>query len=284
MQQFAMIEFTNSEKVSACSIAFRVKKCSVGFVPTMGALHQGHLALIRKAKKENDKVICSIFVNPLQFNNQKDFETYPNTLSRDLQLLKEENCDVVFLPEKEDLYGESPILKFDFGGIGKVMEGEKRPGHFDGMAAVVKRFLEVVQPTRAYFGEKDFQQLTIIKWLNNTFQLQAEIIGCKTIRETNGLALSSRNLLLTAEELEVAPLLYQTLRYCNSQYKKIPVTQLQEECIHRLNEKFRVEYFLIVDEETLQPIKNWRDSAKPRAFVVAHLGAVRLIDNLALID
>lgn len=284
VQSFTMRRISRSNEISACTASFKEEGYSIGFVPTMGALHKGHAALIRKAKQENDKVICSIFVNPLQFNNKKDFDTYPNKLENDFRLLEAENCDVVFLPEKEDLYGEKPTLEFELGPLGSLMEGEKRPGHFNGMAAVVKRFLEVVQPTRAYFGEKDFQQLAIVRWLNKRFELGVNIVGCKTVRESSGLALSSRNLLLTQEELSIASLVFETLTYCKNQYLRQDPIQLQKECIDLLSDKFHVEYFLIVDEKELQPLKKWDENVKPRAFVAARLRTIRLIDNLALID
>lgn len=278
-----MKEFFSSSDLSLyLSIIYKEKK-TLGFVPTMGALHAGHIQLIKKAKEENDVVLCSVFVNPLQFNNQEDFQKYPSTIERDKQLLMEEQCDFLFLPEKEDLFGNRGSVNFDFGSLGTVMEGVHRPGHFEGMATVVKRFLEIVQPTHAYFGEKDYQQLAIIRSMALEFNLKSTIVPCKTVREKSGLALSSRNQRLSESEKETAQEIYQVLRFCKSKAGEIHPRQLAEMCFERLSANFTVEYFEIADEQSLQVIERWEESRFPRAFTAVYLGSVRLIDNLSLI-
>ena len=273
--------------ISSASLTTHIKPLysegkTIGFVPTMGALHEGHLDLVRRAREESDIVICSIFVNPLQFNRKDDFDAYPDQKQADLILLRNIGCDIVFMPTKEDLFSVEPMLEFDFGSLGKNMEAEYRPGHFEGVAAVVARFFELVKPTRAYFGEKDYQQLAIIKWLVNKMQYSTEVVACRTSRDEFGLALSSRNLLLTKSEIERASEIYQTLLYCKSNMEYYKPDLLAKRCYLKLEKYFQPEYFVIADENSLVPLKNWSDSGRPRAFVSAYLSNVRLIDNLSL--
>jgi len=257
-----------------------------GFVPTMGALHEGHLSLIRRSRLENGYTVCSIFVNPLQFNNKIDLEKYPRNIVRDLQLLEDSGCDLVFTPETEDMYPESQSVGLDIelGMLGMVMEGKFRPGHFKGVAMVVRKLFEIVQPTCAYFGKKDYQQLTIIKNLVKILELPVEIIPCETVRDPDGLAMSSRNLRLTLSERKLAPKLYQVLRKVKEQKGIVPVGDLKEWAINRIQDdkEFRVEYFEIGDKDTLLPMENWNNINRAVAFVAAFLGEVRLIDNLEL--
>ncbi len=184
----------------------------IGFVPTMGALHEGHLSLVRQAKRESEIVVVSIFVNPIQFNNSDDLQKYPRDLDRDLDLLKEVGCDIVFAPSEAEMYPENPTESYAFGDLETVMEGAFRPGHFNGVAIVVKRLFDLIKPTAAYFGEKDFQQLAIIRALTEKENLSVEIVGCPIIREKDGLAMSSRNVRLSAEDRRIAPQIYKTLR------------------------------------------------------------------------
>ena len=256
---------------------------NVGFVPTMGALHHGHLSLIEQAKTENDVVICSIFVNPLQFNNAEDLAKYPNTLKNDLKMLREANCDLVFCPDKEDVYKGYSQEKFDFGNLENIMEAVNRPGHFNGVGNVIHRLFQIIKPAKAYFGEKDYQQLAIIKSLVIQKKLPTEIVGCRTFRNENGLALSSRNLRLNELELQTASKLYAVFTYCrNNKSKYKTPAELVAVAKQKLQEDFDLEYFTLVDEKTLQPMLEWSESQFPRAFVAAYLSGVRLIDNFSL--
>jgi len=277
MKHFSRIEEQKNYLIDA-----RDRGLTIGFVATMGALHEGHIALIKRAKKENDLVVCSIFVNPLQFNRKVDLEEYPNRLEEDIALLKEANCDILYTPLKEDIYPNQPDLNFNFGSIGKGMEAEYRPKHFEGVAAVINRFFEILQPTKAYFGEKDYQQLAIVRWLTSIKKFDTEVVGCETIRFDNGLAMSSRNFLLAEEEFETASKIYQTLQFCKKNRSNFLPRELAEKCFNILEEDFDPEYFIIADELTMKPLTNWSDSNNPRAFVAAYLSTVRLIDNLSL--
>ncbi len=259
---------------------------SIGFVPTMGALHDGHLELMRCAQKENDLLVVSIFVNPIQFNNPDDLKKYPRTLDEDKKKLEAVGCDLLFAPDAKEMYPEGePEKHYDFGQLDKVMEGAFRPGHFNGVAIVVKKLFDIVQPHRAYFGEKDFQQLTIIKKLVEMEKIPVEIVPCPIVREPDGLAMSSRNRLLTPEERKEAPFIYQTLREAKLRRQHICANPLRQMIINRFegNEHFKLEYFDIVDDRTLQPVKAWNDKVGTVACVAVWLGNVRLIDNIRII-
>jgi pantoate--beta-alanine ligase len=256
---------------------------TVGFVPTMGALHQGHLNLVNRADRENDITGCSIFVNPIQFNNPEDLTKYPRTIEEDLRLLEETGCDLVFVPSVEEMYPGPVTEKYDFGELERVMEGKHRAGHFNAVAIVVKKFFDIFQPDRAYFGEKDFQQLRIIQSLVQMEQIPVEIVPCPTVRETDGLAMSSRNRRLSLEERAVAPEIYQTLLRVSDLAKKLPVPEVERISAIRLEHKgFKVDYFQIADIESLQPIETWEEAPGAIACVAAFLGGVRLIDNMIL--
>jgi pantoate--beta-alanine ligase len=258
------------------------KDSSIGFVPTMGALHKGHTALINRSVKENDLTICSIFVNPLQFNRKEDLESYPDRLHADREMLSEHACDILFHPQKEDIYNDEDRLDYDFGSIGVGMEADYRPGHFQGVAEVIHRFFNILEPSRAYFGEKDYQQLAIIRWLNQKYQHEVEVVPCETIRDKSGLAMSSRNYNLSEAEYEQASEIYEVLQYCKQHKGEKDPEQLAEECFEKLRVNFKPEYFTIADQYTMKPLEDWADSDHPRAFVAAYCGNVRLIDNLAL--
>lgn len=257
----------------------------IGFAPTMGALHKGHLSLYERARKENDIVISSIFVNPTQFNNPEDLEKYPRTIETDIQLLKEtQNVDAVYIPRVEDLYPNGLIRKtYDFGGLENEMEGKSRPGHFDGVGTVVEELFKQVCPDKAYFGEKDFQQLMIIKKLVKNLNLSINIIGLPIFREKNGLAMSSRNMRLTDEQRENVKLIYETLVKVNQMSKTSELTEIHNFVEKTFeNSEFELEYFIIADEETLKETNKIENGKNYRAFIVVLIDGVRLIDNIHL--
>jgi pantoate--beta-alanine ligase len=256
---------------------------SIGFVPTMGALHAGHIELVRRSCRENDVTGCSIFVNPIQFNNQEDLARYPRTVEDDLRMLEDAGCNIVFVPTVDEMYPGPVTDNYDFGSLEKVMEGAHRPGHFNGVAIVVRKFFDIFQPGKAYFGEKDFQQLRIIQSLVKMENIPVEIIPCPTVREPDGLAMSSRNRRLSKEERAVAPEIYTTLIRAKEMAKAMPVIEVKRISTENLTKKgFVVDYFEIADVAGLQPIQSWEDSPEVIACVAAFLGPVRLIDNMIL--
>lgn len=262
----------------------RKKGMSLGFVPTMGALHEGHLSLIREAKKENDFVVGSIFVNPIQFNNKNDLANYPKDLNKDGELLKSADCDFLFHPTEEEMYPEPVTEVFDFGGLDQILEGKFRPGHFNGVAVVVKRLFEIIKPDKAYFGLKDYQQLLIIHKITKDHHLPVEIIPCPTIREADGLAMSSRNRLLSKQERKQAILLYDVLKMVKIQsgFSTINEVKTHVDRLFRKTKDVKLEYFEIVDMYTLEPLKAWAQSKNVIACIAAWVGNVRLIDNIIL--
>lgn len=265
--------------------AYRTAGYRIGFVPTMGALHEGHLSLIRAAREANDIVVVSIFVNPTQFNDPEDYRNYPRTREADKLRLEEAGVDLAFMPDEAEMYpeGRQNLADFDPGYLGQVLEGEKRPGHFEGMATIVKKLLETVKPDYAYFGKKDYQQLLIVRELVSTYQLPVSIVSEPIVRESDGLALSSRNVLLTPEERELAPVIYQTLKYCRDQVERdFRPEELSQEGMDALNryEAFTLEYFTIRNAFTLAPVTS---AEKPKAVIILvalGIGKVRLIDNM----
>ena len=265
---------------------FIKKNLKIGFVPTMGALHEGHLMLIRKSKSENDITVCSIFVNPTQFNNPDDLATYPRNLAQDAAMLRKNGCDMLFCPGTDEMYpgGNTGTLDVDFGMLGKVLEGKFRPGHFKGVAIIVKKFFDTLSPTNAYFGKKDFQQLRIILHMTEALGLPVNIIPCETVREHDGLAMSSRNLRLTIGERQVARRIFEVLCKVREKGSKTPIWELREWAIKKIQEdsRFRVEYFEIADSETLMPVESWGQKPQLVALTAVYLGDVRLIDNVEL--
>lgn len=253
---------------------------SVGFVPTMGALHSGHISLVEQCVQENDLCVVSIFVNPNQFNNADDLKHYPRTMEADCGLLEAAGVDVVFSPSVDEVYPEEDTRQFDFGQLDKVMEGEHRPGHFNGVAQVVSRLFDMVMPTRAYFGEKDFQQLAIIKAMVKQLKIPVEVISCPIIREEDGLAMSSRNTRLTKEHREVASLISKVLFASVAMAKDLSVEELKQYVIDRINKEplLEVEYFDAVDSLSLQSVDNMADGTIGCVAVFA--GDIRLIDNV----
>lgn len=256
----------------------------VGFVPTMGALHEGHISLIKRAKNENDVVIASIFVNPIQFNNPTDLEKYPRTPEADIKKLVDAACDAAFMPSVEEMYPEKNEKTFDFGDLERVMEGACRPGHFNGVAVVVSKLFEIVTPDKAYFGEKDFQQLAIIKKMVDDLGSDVEIVPCPIIRESDGLAMSSRNVRLNAEERAIAPKIYAVLNDASSQLNAMSPKEMKEYALAKYADiqEFEVEYVEIADEQNLKSLNEWNDSTHARIFVALQLGPVRLIDNVRI--
>jgi len=252
----------------------------------MGALHQGHLSLIAQSKKQNKITICSIFVNPKQFNNQDDLIKYPRNIEKDLQLLKKNNCDVVFIPNEKEIYPTTKNTSFNFGILSEVMEAAHRPGHFNGVAMVIERFFEILQPTNAYFGEKDFQQLAVIRNLVKQLKLPVNIVGCPIYREENGLAMSSRNERLTDEEKQEAALISNTLNFIKKNYKNYAITTIKKQFAEKINKNnfLNLEYFEIADGNSLTPLKNWQETNYCIAFTAINVGGVRLIDNMTIFN
>ena len=278
-----MVVFTEKDKLTPFIQNLKKEGKTVGFLPTMGALHDGHLSLAKASISQNDYTVASIFVNPTQFNNPEDLEKYPRTEENDIKLLEKTGVDFVYLPPVSDLYNDGEVAKvYDFGGIDKVMEGEFRPGHFDGVATVVSKLFRVVNPTKAYFGEKDFQQIRIIQEMVKQEQIDVEVIPIPILRAENGLALSSRNMRLSSENLEAAPFIYKILNEAvqlkNEGKTPTEVIAFVEDVFAKSN--FELEYFSITDEENLQPVKEFNAEIKTRGFIVAYAGDIRLIDNI----
>lgn len=258
----------------------------IGFVPTMGALHQGHISLIEEAKATCDIVVVSIFVNPTQFNESQDFKSYPRTLSKDLELLALAGVDFVFTPSVEEVYPQNlPTAAFEFGSIASVMEGAHRPGHFNGVAMVVKRLFDIVNPDVAFFGEKDFQQLAIIRDMVKQAKLDISIVGCLIKRESSGLAMSSRNERLTPEQRHKAKLIFETLTWVKNNVNVIELGDLKAEVVNRLSAEpmMELEYVSIANTKTLQETHELVAGESVGMFVAARFGEVRLIDNMILI-
>ncbi len=259
-----------------------IQKKKIGFVPTMGALHQGHLSLISRAVAENDVVVSSIFVNPIQFNNPEDLAKYPRTFEQDAKMLESAGCDVLFYPSVDEMYPEPVTKVYDFGQLDKVMEGRFRPGHFNGVAIVVHKLFNMVRPYSAYFGEKDFQQLAVIKKMVEMEQLDVQIIPCPIVREKDGLAMSSRNVRLGKAERALAPFIYQTLQSS----VKLSGTASVSDVISMVKSsfaahpEFALEYFNLVDCTSLSDVNDWNESACIIGCIAVHLGGVRLIDNM----
>ena len=264
----------------------RAEAAEIGLVPTMGALHEGHLELIRRALAENTTVVVSIYVNPTQFNNSEDLQRYPRNLESDLRSLKEVSEQLlIFVPDTAEMYPDGASSReFDFGGLERQMEGEFRPGHFDGVGTVVSELLRIVAPHRAYFGEKDYQQLLIIKKLVEIEALPVSIIGCPIVRETNGLAMSSRNERLPKRLRNEAGLILSSLKTARSEFGTKSVDEIKDWVSEqfRAQPEFDLEYFHIADAETLRPVTQKTKTIKYRAFIAVFVGGIRLIDNIAL--
>ena len=273
----ALIDYLKSTKLD---------KSTVGFVPTMGALHQGHLSLMERSMKENSITVVSVFVNPTQFNNPEDLAKYPRTLDQDINKIKGLNPEIiVYAPNAEDVYDGAPVSQFfDFDGLENQMEGKFRPGHFNGVGTIVKRLFEIVSPTNAYFGEKDFQQLQIIRKMVSKSKMTINVIGCAIFRESNNLAMSSRNALLSEEEKRKASVIYKSLMEAKAKFEtnSAAATQKWVEESFEKNTTFKLEYFQIADEETLLPCIKKTKNKKYRAFIAVFVNNIRLIDTISL--
>ncbi len=260
------------------------KQCgrSVGLVPTMGALHAGHVSLIDRARKENDIVVVSVFINPTQFNNLEDLRSYPRTEDADCEKMTNAGVDIAFIPSVEEVYPEPDTRIFDLGPVAEVMEGPMRPGHFNGVAQIVSKLFDMVQPHRAYFGEKDFQQIAVIRRMVELEGFNIDIIDCPIMREIDGLAMSSRNVRLTPSQRQIAPAIYKALVASIDYAKSHSVKETKQDVINEINTlpELEVEYFEIVDSFTMQPINNWDDSNCPVGCITVYCGEVRLIDNI----
>lgn len=292
-----MIVLNSATETKKLLNSLRNKQKTIGFVPTMGALHKGHISLIDKAKTDCDVVVASIFVNPTQFNDLSDLKNYPRTFETDCQMLESAGCDILFAPEVSEMYTLEELERkkqhiedknwtegktVDFGLLEKVMEGAHRPGHFNGVAQVVSKLFRIVEPDKAYFGQKDFQQLAIIKSMVKQLALPIEVIACPIMREPNGLAMSSRNERLNPEQRKIASLISKILFKVKELQNSKSVDDLKKLASQdiKTEPQFELEYFEIADTTTLQPIVTFNATQHPAAFIAVKLGPVRLIDNV----
>lgn len=277
-----MQTFKTRTSLSAAINSHKRSGSTVGFVPTMGALHDGHISLLQQAKKENTLVVCSIFVNPSQFTNQQDLQRYPRTLEADMLKLEEAGCDLLYAPEERDVYpeGSEKAPKFEFGGLEDKLEGAARPGHFAGVAQVVSIFLDIVRPDKLYLGQKDYQQVIILSKLLQYLQLNTEIIVCPIVREVNGLAMSSRNERLSPEGRQRAGSIYRSLQYALSLLDILPVEEVETCCYNALNsfENFEADYVEVLDAKNLEEIQENTDRIVIVTAVI--VDGVRLLDNI----
>tara|TARA_Y100000589_G_scaffold321098_1_gene351873 strand:- start:80427 stop:81311 length:885 start_codon:yes stop_codon:yes gene_type:complete len=284
--EWSMEVFDKVIQTQNAILNLRKKGKKIGFVPTMGALHEGHLQLVKQSLAGNDITVVSIFVNPIQFNNPQDLEKYPRTLEDDLEKLQQTGCDIVFTPTEKEMYpeGKPTEIIYDFGQLERVMEGKHRPGHFNGVAIVVKRLFEITLPHNAYFGEKDFQQLKIIQALVAQEQMDINIVPCPIVREPSGLAMSSRNERLSADERQKAAIISKLLQEIKDNYKKYSPKEWGQRFIQKINavSPFKAEYLTFADANTLQPVNDWNDAEQVRAFASVYCNDVRLIDNMEI--
>ena len=262
----------------------KVARADVGFVPTMGALHAGHRSLVEKARRECKVVVVSVFVNPTQFNDKNDLRNYPRTPEEDAAMLEAAGADYVLMPSVEEIYPEPDTRQFDFGLIDKVMEGATRPGHFNGVAQVVSRLFDIVNPAKAYFGEKDFQQIAVIKAMVKQLNLDVEIVECPIIRGEDGLALSSRNTLLDEAHRAAAPHIYEVISQCAAKSAEMSPAELTEWVVEQVeaNELLKVIYFQAVDALTMQQVATWDESKRVQGCIAVQAGDIRLIDNIKI--
>ena len=277
-----METITNSEELRR-ALGSR-NRSGIGFVPTMGALHAGHRSLVERARRECATVVVSVFVNPTQFNDKTDLKNYPRTPEADLRLLEEVGADYVFMPSGEEVYPEPDTRTFDFGMIDKVMEGATRPGHFNGVAQVVSRLFDLVKPAKAYFGEKDFQQIAVIREMVRQLRIPVEIIPCPIVRGEDGLALSSRNTLLDTDHRTAAPYIYKVLKAAVEKSHQTTPDQLAAWVTAQVesNPLLKVIYFQVVDAATMQQVRTWEESPAIQGCIAVQAGDIRLIDNIKL--
>ena len=277
--------FNNKKDLKDCLLDYKTRKKTIGFVPTMGALHEGHLSLIENAKLKNHIVVVSIFVNPTQFDNVEDLKQYPKTIENDIKLLRSVSCDILFSPSVEEIYSEDIASeKFNFDGLEHQMEGAFRKGHFDGVGTIVKTLFEIIEPNKAYFGEKDFQQLLIVKKMVKKKNLPVKIKGCEIFREQDGLAMSSRNARLSKEQREAGPFIYSTLNNVQQKFDTEAITKINEWLENEFKKQplLTLEYFTIADEKTLKTAEKKDINKTYRAFIAVFAGDIRLIDNIGL--
>ncbi len=278
-----MLTLYTTQSVSEKIKQLKRKSLSIGFVPTMGALHKGHLSLIKQSKQETDITVVSIFVNPKQFNDKNDLDNYPRIIDEDIKKLEKSECDILFLPSVEEMYPRNYTEKFfDLAQLDSTMEGKYRPGHFKGVVAIVSRFFDIIQPHKAFFGEKDFQQLVIIKHIVKQYNYPVKIVACPIVREKDGLAMSSRNILLSEAQRKKAPEIYKTLFESKRLMSVFTVEELKQWVVNKINaiKTMQVEYFEIVDSETLTPIDDWGAKCKKAGCIAVKTGKIRLIDNI----
>lgn len=277
--------FRNIDQIQNHLSDIKKSEKSIGLIPTMGALHEGHLSLIKKAKQENEIVVVSIFVNPTQFDNPEDLEKYPQTFENDCTLLESVECDLLFYPEVGEMYNDDEAAEvFDFEGLDKEMEGAFRDNHFNGVGTIVYKFFNIIKPDQAYFGEKDFQQLQIVKKLAKIKNVPVKIHGCAIYREHDGLAMSSRNIRLNKAQRLAAPIIFKTLSNIKEMVKTHSIKEIEKYVFDTINQstELDVEYFSIADETTLKPVNKILENTTQRAFIAVFAGEIRLIDNLAL--
>ena len=277
-----MIVYRTKNDLTMHLLSLQNEEKTIGLVPTMGALHQGHTSLVEKANGENDIVVVSIFVNPTQFNDPSDLDHYPRTLDRDLELLRNLEADLVFVPSVKEMYPEEDSQIFDLGTLDKVMEGKHREGHFNGVVQIVSKLFLLIRPHRAYFGQKDFQQLVIIRRLVEIIELDLTIVPCPIIREKDGLAMSSRNTRLSKEERKLAPFIYETLNHAREKMDTLTPIQLKDWVTLQFKKQpeMELEYFEIVEDKALTPVNKWDETVNKVGCIAVQLNGVRLIDNL----
>lgn len=260
---------------------FKQKGKTIGFVPTMGALHQGHISLVEISKKQTDITVCSIFVNPTQFNNQADLKHYPRTPEADIKLLEAAGCDILYMPEVKDIYPENDIRKFNFGYLDTILEGAHRPGHFNGVGQVVSILLEGVQPHKAFFGSKDYQQVMVVKDLVKQLKLPVEIIPCPILREPDGLAMSSRNTRLSVEERKIAALIPKMMQEGNQLIKEKGIDAAKQFINQQVSQvkEMKLDYYEVCNADTLEPIAEFSTKQQAVSLIAVFVGNIRLIDN-----
>ena len=274
--------YRTKSELSGHLAQYRSGQKSIGLVPTMGALHPGHASLVELARKENEVVVASIFVNPTQFNDPSDLEHYPRTLESDLALLKALGTDYVFVPSVEEMYPEEDRRSFDLGGLDQVLEGKQRAGHFKGVAQIVSKLFLICEPHRAYFGQKDFQQLVIVRRLVDLLKMEIQIKACPIIREADGLAMSSRNVKLSEKDRQLAPFIHATLKEAREKKEAYAPAELKTWVENRFEDmpEMQLSYFEIVEDKELRPVMDWREEVNKVGCIAVELGGVRLIDNL----
>lgn len=274
--------FDNIKELQQYLAVAKENNKKTGLVPTMGALHKGHESLVKRCAAENDECVVSVFVNPTQFNDKNDLVTYPRTIEKDCALLEAAGCTVAFVPSEEEMYPEPDTRVFDLGPVAAVMEGSRRPGHFNGVAQIVSKLFDIVKPDNAYFGEKDFQQIAVIRQMVKLLGLPVNILACPIIREADGLALSSRNTRLTAAQRKKAPVIAATLHESLAFVPRKSVKEAIEYVVNTINavEEMEVEYYEIVDGYSMQPVTDWSQTDYPVGCITVYCGAVRLIDNI----